>query len=358
MAREVAKAIRSKLKTSAARRRLRGFIKGVAKSDVKAWKRGKAVLGYLEGQSVIDLAAQFDVTRGSVNRWLQWYNTMGLDGLRTVKPPGRPPRLSSAQRSKLAEIVEAGPQSSGFDGGVWTGPMIGEVIRQRFDIKYHNHHIPRLLHDLGFSVQRPRKRLARANARKQKVWVTERLPYIKKKARRCRGVVIFEDEASFWVDGTLHQTWSRVGVQPRVDTFGQRKTAHLFGAIALDDASFTYRFADKFNNSSFLTFLKHLVTKYAPRKIFLIIDNAPHHNLNKEGKDWLAANKKNIELHRLPPYSPEFMPMEGVWKATRKCATHNRFYKTPEHRDAALRRTFKKFQTRPQLIAAHVERFA
>jgi len=358
MARKVASAIRSRLKTPAARRQLRGFIKGVAKCDVKAWKRGKAVLGYIEGQSVIALAAQFDVTRGSVNRWLQWYNAMGLDGLRTVKPPGRPARLSAAQKNRLAVIVEAGPQSSGFDGGVWTGPMIGDVIRERFGVQYHNHHIPRLLHDLGFSVQRPRKRLARADAQKQKVWVTKRLPAIKKKARRSRGVVIFEDEASFWVDGTLHQTWSRVGVQPRVDTFGQRKTAHLFGAVALDDASFTYRFADKFNNGSFLNFLKQLVAKYAPRKIFLIIDNAPHHNLGKEGKAWLAANKKRIEIHRLPPYSPEFMPMEGVWKATRKRATHNRFYRTPEHRDAALRRTFKKFQTRPELISAHVERYA
>jgi transposase len=169
--------------------------------------------------------------------------------------------------------------------------------------------------------------------------------------------VIFEDEASFWVDGTLHQTWSRVGVQPRVDTFGERKTAHLFGAVTLHDADLTYRFADRFNSGSFLTFLKQLVRKYAPRKIFLVIDNAPHHNLDSDGKAWLATHAKAIELHRLPPYSPEFMPMEGVWKATRKHTTHNRFYKTPAHRDEALRRTFKKFQTRPHLIEGHVRRF-
>jgi hypothetical protein len=42
---------------------------------------------------------------------------------------------------------------------------------------------------------------------------------------------MFGDEASFWLDGTLHQTWSRIGIQPRVDTFGERKTAHVYGAI-------------------------------------------------------------------------------------------------------------------------------
>lgn len=359
MATRVGRALRSSRKTEAAQKQLRGFIKGMEKADdFKAWRRGKAVLGYINGQSVIALAAQFEVTRGSVNRWLQWYDVMGLDGLRTVKPPGRPPRLSQSQREKLAGIIEAGPQSVGYDAGVWTGPMIGDVIRKTFGVVYHNHHIPRILHQLGFSVQRPRKRLARADAEKQKYWLSKRLPSIKKKARACRGVVLFEDEASFWVDGTLHQTWSPVGVQPRVDTYGQRKTAHVFGAISLHDANLTYRFADKFNGATFLAFLKQLVSKYDGRKIFLVIDNAPHHNLTADGKDWLAANAARIELYRLPPYSPEFMPMEGVWKATRKHTTHNRFYKTPDHRDAALRRTFKKFQSRPQMIAAHVERFA
>jgi hypothetical protein len=41
------------------------------------------------------------------------------------------------------------------------------------------------------------------------------------------------DEASFWLDGTLRQTWAQVGCQARVDTFGMRKTAHVFGIVTL-----------------------------------------------------------------------------------------------------------------------------
>ena len=58
-----------------------------------------------------------------------------------------------------------------------------------------------------------------------------------KEVADCRGVLVFEDEASFWLDGTLHQTWSPIGVQPRVPTYGLRKTAHVFGAVAVDDAA-------------------------------------------------------------------------------------------------------------------------
>lgn len=171
----------------------------------------------------------------------------------------------------------------------------------------------------------------------------------------CRD--LFEDEASFWLDGTLHQTWSRIGVQPRVDTYGLRKTAHVFGAVELSEASFTYAFAEVFNGRTFHQFLIHLVKRYSPRKIFLIIDNGPCHRLDEEGQAWLWKNRRRIELHRLPPYSPEYMPQEGVWKTTRKLTTHNRFYPTIEARNAALRRTFQRFQRTPALIDAHVARF-
>jgi hypothetical protein len=95
---------------------------------------------------------------------------------------------------------------------------------------------------------------------------------------------MFGDEASFWLDGSLHRTWAPVGVQPHVDTFGLRKTAHVFGALSLETKpKFRYAFADVFNGTTFLDFLQQLV-RYSRRKIFLIIDNGPCHNLKPEGK--------------------------------------------------------------------------
>ena len=178
-----------------------------------------------------------------------------------------------------------------------------------------------------------------------------------KKASACRGVVLFEDEASFWLDGTLHRTWSPVGVQPRVDTYGARKTAHVFGAVALDNARSFFQFADVFNGKTFRLYLEWLLKHYPRRKVFLVIDNGPCHNLDEDGVVWLRANRHRIELYRLPPYSPEFNPVEGVWKATRRLTTHNRFYKTTWSRDIALSYTFARFHHDPSLIQAHVERF-
>jgi len=161
---------------------LRRFIRERDKaSNLDEWRRGRAVLGYIEGRRVADLAVDLDVTRGSVNRWLQWYEAMGVEGLLTATPPGPSRKLAETQRSELADLVDAGPLAAGYPSGVWTGPMIGDLIESRFGVRYHKHNVPRLLHELGFSIQRPRKRLARADVAAQATWFRETFPAIKKK---------------------------------------------------------------------------------------------------------------------------------------------------------------------------------
>lgn len=136
-----------------------------------------------------------------------------------------------------------------------------------------------------------------------------------------------------------------------------RKTAHVFGAVSLERRPrFHYQFSAVFNAQTFLDFLKRLGRR-ARRKVFLVIDNSPCHNLDAEGKAWLVANRRRLELFRLPPYSPEFNPIEGVWKQTKKRTTHNTFFRTTDERDAALTATFECFRARPSLLAAQVARF-
>jgi transposase len=175
-------AIGARGRSPSARKTLRRFIRRCVKeSRLDEWRRGRAVLGYIEGRRVVDLAAELDVSRGSVNRWLQCYEAMGIEGLVTATAPGPARKLTEAQRNELTALVEAGPLLAGYPSGVWTGPMVGDLIEKRFGVRYHKHNVPRLLHELGFSVQRPRKRLARADLAAQATWFRKTFPAIKKK---------------------------------------------------------------------------------------------------------------------------------------------------------------------------------
>jgi len=179
---QIGTAIGSAHRNRAERGRLRVLLrKSTQSGDLKTWRRAKAVIGYLRGERVIDMAAQLCVTRGSINRWLQWFDAEGTNGLRPRKAPGRSPRLEKHELAELSATIEAGPMAAGYTAGMWTGPMIGDLIRRQYGVKYHNHHVPRLLNKLGFSVQRPRKRLAKANAASQEYWLRQKFPAIKKK---------------------------------------------------------------------------------------------------------------------------------------------------------------------------------
>src|SRR5258708_4240083 len=59
------------------------------------------------------------------------------------------------------DILDSGPVANGLDSGIWTSPMIAWVIETEFGIQYHPGHVRKLLHGWGFSVQRPRRVLAR-----------------------------------------------------------------------------------------------------------------------------------------------------------------------------------------------------
>lgn len=175
-------AISAQGRSASARKNLRRLIRAAIKrNDLDVWRRARAVLGYIEGRRVVELAGELGVTRGSVNRWLGWYEALGIEGLLTGKAPGPAPKLNEAQRAELTALIEDGPRVAGYTSGVWTGPMIGDLIASRFGVRYHNHHVPRLLHELGFSVQRPRRRLARADVQAQATWLREKFPAIKKK---------------------------------------------------------------------------------------------------------------------------------------------------------------------------------
>jgi transposase len=183
----VAKEIEPSRRTKESIKQLkRLYAEAKSRGYLDVWRRCKAVLDFLNGKTVIEIAKQLDTGRSSVYEWLDWYNSLGIEGLKTDKPPGAAARLSPKQEAQLADIIDAGPVAAGYNTGVWTGPMIGDLIEKRYSVRYHNHHIPRLLHRLGFSVQRPRKRLAKADAEAQEYWLRKKLPSIKKSPQMCR----------------------------------------------------------------------------------------------------------------------------------------------------------------------------
>lgn len=169
-------------------RRLINLIKEAEKDGAhRVAKRLRAVILNSEGHTSGQLAQILQAPRSKVSEWLQRYQKDGVDGLLEGYRSGRPSEMSEKQQEQLKDILDSGPVAYGLDTGIWTSPMIAWVIETEFDIQYHPGHVRKLLHNLGFSVQRPRRVLARADAAAQNRWRRYTYPNLKKKPARETG---------------------------------------------------------------------------------------------------------------------------------------------------------------------------
>jgi len=143
-------------------------------------RRIHAVLLNYDGRTAPEIARILKVARSRVAEWLRNYEESGYEALLEGVRPGRPRRLSEEQTAMLCDILDSGPVAYGFLSGVWTSPMITRVIAEEFGVAYHPGHVRKLLHALGFSIQRPKRLLVRADPRKQDRWHRQTYPRIKK----------------------------------------------------------------------------------------------------------------------------------------------------------------------------------
>ena len=99
-----------------------------------------------------------------------------LEGQRS----GRPAALNARPREHLADILDSGPVAHGLNPGVWTSPLIAQIIAEEFEVSYHPGPVRHLLKRWNFSVQRPRTSLVQADPKKQNRWIRYPPPQSKK----------------------------------------------------------------------------------------------------------------------------------------------------------------------------------
>ena len=160
-------------------------LKKEAESDgaYRVAQRLHAVLLNHDGGTSGEISRVLRKPRSCVTDWLKNYERFGYEGILEGHRSGRPSELSAKQQQQLADIIDSGPVAYGFLSGVWTSVMIARVIIEEFSVSYHPGHVRKILYEMDFSVQRPKRLLANADPIKQEKWRRYTYPNIKKKRR-------------------------------------------------------------------------------------------------------------------------------------------------------------------------------
>jgi len=170
------------LRLSSKKAQLLSDLKKEAEKDgaLRVAKRIHAVLLNHRKHSSGEIARLLEAPRSKVSLWLGQYEEHGWEALLEGHRSGRPRQLDEQQRQGLCAILDSGPVAYGFASGVWTSPMIARVLQEEYQVDYHPGHVRKLLKELGFSVQRPRKRLAKGDPVLQDRWQRYTYPRLKK----------------------------------------------------------------------------------------------------------------------------------------------------------------------------------
>jgi transposase len=144
-------------------------------------RRRRAVQLLESGQTLSAVARQVGAAVSSVFRWWQRYRRKGTRGLDAKPAPGRPPRLSPAEKRQLVNLLTRGALRAGYRTDLWTLPRVAALIHQRFGVRYHPAHVWKVLTALGWSCQKPERRAVERDEVAIARWTQGEWPRIKKR---------------------------------------------------------------------------------------------------------------------------------------------------------------------------------
>jgi transposase len=310
-----------------------------------------AILAITRGDSLDQVADLVRTSRETIRNWVHAFLTYGVSSLYPNSSPGRPKILSHSEEKQLKKMLEKTPENFGLRGGCWDAKKIRKIILQYFRKKLSVKYIPELLKKLGLSFKKARISAGKKNEFQREKWIEVTWPKILETAQKQDAHIFFGDEAYFSIFGTSGYTWTLSNAEAIIESTGLKENIHVLGAINFETGK-THALIteDKVNEDIFICYLKTLL-KETRKPIHLIVDNAGYHKSAKV-RAFLDNVKKRLTLHYLPPYSPDYNPIEGLWKKLKKQTTHNVYFETIDALWQALTKGLQWFRDQPSEVMA------
>ncbi len=322
-----------------------------AKGQVRLIRRIEALLYYFDGKAVNEIAELLNITPQTIYNYIKGIVYNGLDSLQYLRPPGRNHKLTKSKRKELETLIDGSPEAAGYDYGSWNTALIRDLIFKRFGVEYSPHYVAQLLKNMGYSYQKARFVSDHLDdvANEQQQWMDETWPELLRQAKKRNALVLFGDECSFAQWGSLSYTWAKRGHQPLIKTSGRRNAYKVFGFIEYFSGAFFHKaHTGKFTSESYQGFISDVMARTC-QHMFIIQDGARYHT-SKAMNAFFAENANRITVYNLPRYSPDFNPIEYLWRNVKKKATHLRYFPTFADLTQKVDKTLQFFSDIPSAI--------
>jgi transposase len=293
--------------------------------DMRLYKKSKAVLMILSGIKYVTICSELSVSEDTLRRWRNDFLLRGLNSFIFKTSPGRPQKLTKSQIQELFDSIKQGPEACGYLSGCWRTPLIQDLILQKFGVLFSAKYLAEFLKNIGLTFQKAKFASGHLNEEKRQVWLSKTWPQIQNLASKKDAHILFGDEASFPQWGSLNYTWAPSGEQPVVKTSGQRKGYKVFGFISYFTGAF-YHMAteEKLTSVTYAEFILEVLRK--TRKHLIIIQDGARYHTSKAMKEFFKKHEDRITVFQMPSYSPDFNPIEMLWKKIKQHGVHLKYF--------------------------------
>lgn len=288
-------------------------------------QRCRIVLLLAEGQSPSQTQAQVGCVRSTVYTALYRFEDEGLAGLRDKRLQCEPRKATAAVRQKLLSYLDGVPGDYGWQRTTWTLELLALQLFEDTGVRLSPSHLGCVLRQEKCRRGRPRPAL-RIPVRGRRE-VLENIGRLVDNAC-AEQEVFYVDEADIDLNPRIGLTYIKRGQQPLVLTPGKNVKYYIAGALNARTGRVVYSHGPRKNSELFVHLLAELGFAYRrARIIHVIVDNYIIHK-SRHTRNALRAMGKRVQLHFLPPYSPEHNPIERLWKQLHDNVTRNHRCKT------------------------------
>ena len=318
-------------------------------------ERRRQVIGLRQaGLTYRSIAEQVGLSRTGVIDICQRFAAEGAKGL-VSKPRGRKPDeqrlLDAVQEAEVQGLIRRHtPDELGLPFALWSRAAVGALIARRCGVALAVRTVGKYLARWGFTAQKPIRRAYEQDPAAVRRWLRREYPAIIAQARQVRGIVFWGDETGLRSDDVRGRSYAPRGRTPLVRVCHKRAGLSLVSAVT-NRGELRWMIVDgAVNAPTLIRFLGRLV-RDARRKVFLILDRLKVHRARLT-RDWLAAHRSEIEVHYLPPYSPELNPDEGVNADLKQAVTRKAPARSKQQLKRAAISHMRSLSKRPKRIRA------
>jgi len=281
-------------------------------------RRCMAMIMLLTGSNRDQVCRSFEITNRTLRNWVFAFNVCGIDGLVSKKRPGAPKKISDLLSNELKDHIE---HPENVERTFWTAKAFHGFIKEQYSIECNYKTVVRFFHEQGFSLQVPRPWPDRQDEQLRKDFIN-RLQQL----HADESIDLwYGDETGVDGDPKPKRRWAPKGSKPTAVHNGDHIRMSIIGIVCPRTGEFFGIEAPHSDTEVFQIFLDEAAKCVKPKrsKNILIVDNATWHKRN-------SLNWHIFEPMYLPPYSPDYNPIERIWLVMKANWFNNIHFKTVE----------------------------